>query len=261
MVQNIKRSRAEKSSDEMIEYFRNLKTSLEDVPIENILNYDETNLSDNPGTQRCLFKRGVKYPERVVNATKASIIMFAITAGSECLPPYVVYKAEHLYTQWTLNGPPGARYNRSKSGWFDATIFEDWFKSVVVPWAKTKTGTKVLIGDNLASHINYDIVTCCEQNDIRFVFSPPNSTHITQPLDVCYFGPLKKLWREILTNYKIKNPREASINKGHFPDQLKQLMDLLNGKIANIISAFKSTGIAPYDPDKVINKLIPGWLF
>lgn len=258
MIQNIKRTRAEKSSDELKEYFTNLKSTLEGVPIENILNYDETNLTDNPGAQKCLFKRGVKYPERVLNYTKGAIsIMFAITAGGECLPPYVVYKAEHLYTQWTLNGPKGSRFNRSKSGWFDSLLFEDWFESIIVPWAENKIGAKVLIGDNLASHINPKIVTHCEENNIRFVFLPPNSSHLTQPLDVCYFGPLKKLWREILLNYKIKNPRETTVHKGHFPDLLKKLIDKLNDKKQNIISAFKSTGIVPFNPDKVIMKL-PG---
>lgn len=255
-TQNIKRSRAEKTTDEMVNYFNNLERSLDGIPKENILNYDETNLSDNPGSQKCLFRRGVKYPERVLNYTKGAIsVMFAITAGGECLPPYIVYKAEHLYEQWRVNGPKGARYNRSKSGWFDSTVFEDWFEMIILPWAKEKIGPKILIGDNLASHINHRIIAMCEANDIRFVFLPPNSSHITQPLDVCYFGPLKKLWRANLLDYKTKNPREATINKSHFPDLLKRLMQDLNQKTSNILSAFKSTGIHPLNPDKVINKL------
>lgn len=255
-TQNISKKRAEKNSEEITDYFKNLQGSLEGITKENILNYDETNLSDNPGTKKCLFRRGVKYPERVLNSTKGAIsIMFAITAGGECLPPYTVYKAEHLYSQWTINGPSNARYNRSKSGWFDHTLFQDWFETVILPWAKNKSGTKVLIGDNLASHINYHIVTLCEANDIRFVFLPPNSSHLTQPLDVCYFGPLKKIWRSTLLQYKIKNPREATINKSHFPELLKNLMHELNHKSDNIYSAFKSTGIVPFNPYEVIKRL------
>lgn len=68
--------------------------------------------------------------------------MFAITAGGECLPPYVVYKAEHFYQQWRINGPKEARFNQSRSGWFDSTLFEDWFETIVLPWAKDKIGTK-----------------------------------------------------------------------------------------------------------------------
>lgn len=47
--QNLKRNRAGKTSDEFQEYFDNLKITLTDVSPNNILNYDETNLSDNPG--------------------------------------------------------------------------------------------------------------------------------------------------------------------------------------------------------------------
>lgn len=255
-VQNIKRSRAEKTTGEIEEYFSNLKISLEGVPKENIINYDETNLSDNPGNKKCIFRRGIKYPERVMNYTKGAIsIMFSITADGECLAPYVVYKAEHVYSQWVINGPRGARFNRTKSGWFDSMMFEDWFKTIIIPWSQSKTGPKVLIGDNLASHINYTIVTLCEANNIKFIFLPPNSSHLTQPLDVCYFGPLKKLWRSILLDYKIKNPREATLNKSHFPELLKKLMIELNDKTKNIISGFAATGIYPFKPDKVLKKL------
>lgn len=45
--------------------------------------------------------------------------MFSGTASGVVLPIYFVYKADHLYDSWTLDGPKGTRYNRSKSGWFD----------------------------------------------------------------------------------------------------------------------------------------------
>lgn len=55
-----------------------------------------------------------------MNSTKSCIsVIFAITGGGEVLPPYLVYKEERLYDQWTIGGPKKARYNRSKSGWFD----------------------------------------------------------------------------------------------------------------------------------------------
>lgn len=47
--QNIKRNRAEKTTEEFENYFENLERSLQGVPPTSIMNYDETNLSDNPG--------------------------------------------------------------------------------------------------------------------------------------------------------------------------------------------------------------------
>lgn len=77
--------------------------------------------------------------------------MFCGNTLDETLPPYVVYKARNLYDIWTVTGPDGTRYNRSKSGWFEATIFEDWFEFLLLPPLKKLEGTKVIIRDNLSS--------------------------------------------------------------------------------------------------------------
>lgn len=164
------------------------------MPPQNILNYNESNLTDDPGARKCIFRRGVKYPERVMNSSKSAIsIMFAASASGTVLPPYVVYKAERLYDQWCIGGPKNTKYNRTKSGWFDAMCFQDWFDRIAVPWAKELTGRKILIGDNLSSHIQIEVVRQCLRNDVRLVFLPPNSTHITQPLDVGFFRPLNSI--------------------------------------------------------------------
>lgn len=113
----------------MNEFFTNLKETLQDengipIPPERIFNYDETNLADDPGTKKCIFKRGVRYPERICDSSKSSTsIMFSGSADGQMLPAYVVYKAENLWSTWTECGPKNTRYNRSKRGWFDLTCF------------------------------------------------------------------------------------------------------------------------------------------
>ncbi|XP_045505641.1 uncharacterized protein LOC123702030 [Colias croceus] len=260
-TQNIKKVRAEKGLEEMEQFYANLSETLNDVPPMNILNYDETNLSDNPGTSKCVFRRGVKHPERILNSTKGCIsIMFTACAAGACLPTYVVYKSSNLYSEWIEGGPAGTRYNCSKSGWFDTASFEDYFKTIVVEWAKRIPGPKVVIGDNLSSHINIEVVELCQKHNIRMVFLPPNSTHLTQPLDVAYFGPLKREWKKILLDYKLKNPGQSSLNKKHFPKLLAQLLENMKHKESNnIISGFRATGIWPVNPRNVF-KRIPEYL-
>lgn len=256
-VQNIKRARAEKTLSEFQTYFNNLEHVVKNVPPTHLLNYDETNFSDNPGTVKCIFRRGIKYPERIMNSTKGCIsVMFGGTADGNVLPPYVVYKSEALWSQWVEGGPDEARYNRTKSGWFDSSTFFDWFTTIIVPWARKLEGTKVMIGDNLSSHLNHEVIELCEKYNIKFVLLPSNSTQLTQPLDVAFFGPLKKTWRRILTNYKVENPRQASLNKCHFPPLLKKVMDDINmGKKENVVSGFKATGIYPFNPQKLLRKV------
>ncbi|CAH2101070.1 unnamed protein product [Euphydryas editha] len=95
------------------------------------------------------------------------------TASGEMFAPYVVYKADNLWTNWCANGPDGARYNRTKSGWFDKDTFQDWFNTIIIPWAVKTSAPKVLIGDNLSSHLNINMITKCEENNIRFYFCRP----------------------------------------------------------------------------------------
>ena len=252
--QNIKSSRAELKQEDFEKYFDNLKHVVQDVPAENILNYDETNLSDDPGQEKLIFKRGKKYPERIQNYSKGSIsIMFAGTAAGKLLPSYVVYKSVHLWSSWTTGGPHRTRYNRSKSGWFDAVCFDDWFHTTVLPWARKIEGKKVMIGDNLSSHFSVDVLELCEKENIHFVCLVPNSTHLSQPLDVAFFGPLKRKWRKILKDWKLNNPGQTTLSKDSFPRLLKQLEECLNQE--NLVSGFRTCGIYPMNPQELIKKL------
>ncbi|KAJ8931623.1 hypothetical protein NQ314_015439 [Rhamnusium bicolor] len=154
----------------------------------------------------------------------------------ECITTICVYKVQRIYDQWTIGGSNNSRYNRTKSGWFDAESFEDWFLSIVNPWAKQKQGTKVVIRDNLSSHLNVNIIVECQRHGIKFVFLPAHATHLTQPLDVGYYAPMKRLWRNIWQKYKLQNPREKNIQK-------------------NIESAFRATGIIPLNAQQVLKRL------
>ncbi|KAJ8952542.1 hypothetical protein NQ314_007511 [Rhamnusium bicolor] len=128
--ENIKRSRAEVDANVLKKIFWKLR-SIEGVSPDLMINYDETNLTDDPGRLKCIVRRGFKIPERVLDTSKSSTsVMFSGTASEKLLSCYVVYKAEHLYDTWQQGGPRGTRYNRSKSGWFDGVIFEDWFVTV-----------------------------------------------------------------------------------------------------------------------------------
>jgi len=134
LCQNIKRCRAAVSRETINQYFDNLAISLEGIPLSHIINYDETNLTDDPGRRKIITKRGTRYPERIINSTKSSIsIMFAACADGTLLPPYTVYKSKHLHESWRIGGPKGARFNRSPSGWFDSLCFDDWIKSIALP--------------------------------------------------------------------------------------------------------------------------------
>lgn len=259
ICQNVKRSRAKVSPTVIKEYFDELEKTLQGVSPEAIINFDETCLADDPGRRKLVFKRGCKYPERVMNETKSNTsVMFAATADGTLLPPYIIYKAQHLYDLWTEGGPYGARYNRSTSGWMDGCCFLDWFEKIIIPYCRCLVGKKVVIGDNLSSHLSPAVVKLCEENEIALVFLPANSTHITQPLDLALFRPLKVAWRKVMELWKMKSGGDKSFDKKMFPRLLKQTLDAMEENLqSNIVSGFKKGGIQPLNKERVLERL-PG---
>ncbi|KAJ8952095.1 hypothetical protein NQ314_007609 [Rhamnusium bicolor] len=152
---NINKTRATVSRDIITKNFDNLKDTLRDVPTQNSFNYNETNFSNDPGKVKGIYRRGVKYPEEIVNHSKSdTTIMICGSADGTLLPQYVIYKSEHLYNTWKETGPKGnpccsktcctqgCRYNRTSHGWMDSNTFHDWFESTFLPQLNAWTGKK-----------------------------------------------------------------------------------------------------------------------
>jgi len=255
MANPIKRARAKVSREEVQDFITHWEKTIEGVPPSNIFNYDETNLKDDPGAQKCIFRKGTKYCEKVQNTSKsATSIMFCGSADGKMLPPMVVYKAANVYERWKAGGPKGAEYSCSKSGWFDSFQFQRWFFKIMLPAANRLPGKKVILGDNLASHLNKEVIDACKKYDIAFCCLPPNSTDKLQPLDVAIFGPLKEYWRQILRAYKAKYPNEAGINKKDFPALLKSVLE----KAAlgrHLPAGFEKCGLFPVSLAKAVERL------
>lgn len=177
------------------------------------------------------------------------------------LPPMVVYKSTTgtVYEIWTEGGPDGATYAASQSGWFDMAKFNQWFKIVFLAHIRTlpRDEMKLIIGDNLAAHMSPYVTGMCELHNIRFCFLPENSTHLLQPLDVAVFAPMKRRWREVLSDWKDDcqrtNKNFATLPKKEFPALLRKLMEKDYGE--SIRSGFESCGIHPFSAERALKKL------
>lgn len=91
LAANIKRARADVSREILTDYFNNLRTTLDGIPACNVYNYDETNLLDDPGRQKLIYHRGVKYPERVCNFTKSATSIMMCGSASGVLLPLILF--------------------------------------------------------------------------------------------------------------------------------------------------------------------------
>lgn len=96
IARNINYARSKVDPETVKAYFENLEETLREISLPNMINFDETNLSDDPGSAQAISKRGTKYPELVRTTSKTAFsIMFAGSADT-------VYKSEHLYDTWDV---------------------------------------------------------------------------------------------------------------------------------------------------------------
>lgn len=261
-VGNTKPDRAKVEEDDLRKYIAELEKTLDGVEPDAIYNFDETNLADDPGKKRIYFRRTRRYPELIRNHSKACIsLMLCGNAAGDILPPYIVYKSKHLWDSWKVGGPKGTMYDNAPSGWFDSHTFNRWFKNMFLRRVlRLHPGKKVvLIGDNLSSHFDNEIIELCEQHNISFVCLPANSTHYAQPLDVTYFRPFKIRWRAILGKWRFTaEGRKAKVlPKNKFPALLKQLIEALEANDQqNLKSGFEACGIFPISYERLAKRAL-----
>ena len=117
MAGNIKQARAVENETMVKAFFKEFKEfcRVNDIPPENIMNYEETNRTDDPGKKSVLVRRGRQRVENVTDSTKTTIsIMWCGSASGEVLPCCIVYKAENTYKGWTTGAPNGTHFTNSK---------------------------------------------------------------------------------------------------------------------------------------------------
>ena len=230
MASNIKRSRAVVNRETLDNFFHNIENICKELPPHNIFNYDETCFVDNPGAGKVITRRGKRSIEKVCEHFKASTsVMFCGSADGSLLPPMTVYKSLNIYENWTCGGPLGSIYTSTKSSWFDSVTFEKWFVEVFIAQTRHLTPPLLLIGDNLSSHFSPKVIELARDLHIYFTALPPNSTHLLQPLDVCFFAPVKKAWRNILLKWRLETRIIGTIPEEIFPSLIDRLYSVLIG--------------------------------
>ena len=139
-------------------------------------------------------------------------------------------------------------YTATKHGWFETFSFTDWFQKVLLPHVRRLLGRKVMIGDNLSSHLSFDVINQCRENDMEFVCLPANGTDKMQQLDVGVFGPMKHAWREQIRHYRKIDPSIRLVDKKIFPKMLTELLQTL--KAEELLGLFRRQASSPSMPPK-----------
>jgi DDE superfamily endonuclease len=183
-----------------------------------------------------------------------------ISAKGECIPSFIIVKGKNLMGRWfrdweSQGHHPKTAWTYTASGFTDTEktrLFLDHFlENAQVPQRRRRTNRPhvLLLMDGHSSHTTQDFITGCWEHGIIPFALPPHTTHILQPLDVCVFQPYKH-WQAIVTE-RIVREGVYDFGKDDFLRAQPEIKKLAFKK-STIKSAFRHTGIWPFDPNHVL---------
>ena len=160
--------------------------------------------------------------------------------------------SENLKPELTQGEYPQTIYGLSSKGWMDMELFEKWFSRLFLCCAPGARPLLLLL-DGHSSHYSPAAIRMAAEEQVILFVLPPNTTHLSQPLDKGVFGPLKMQWRKACHSYMTRNPGKV-VNRYAF-SQLFHTAWLSAMTTKNIAAGFRTTGIYPVDRNAIV---LPG---
>ncbi|KGQ02871.1 hypothetical protein BBAD15_g11910 [Beauveria bassiana D1-5] len=189
-------------------------------------------------------------PENRESAT----VIEAISAAGAFIPAFVIVAGKQQMGRWYSDELYAAmKVSVTSSGYTNDEITFKWLQHFQSHSIKCQVGAKrLLILDGHGSHHTIEFIKYCEDSGIIPFGMPPHLTHLLQPLDVVIFQPLKYHYQRGLD--VVIRDGITTIGKLEFL-QLIQKAREKTLRSSLIISAFRNTGIYPYNPLVVLQQL------
>lgn len=212
-----------------------------------IYNLDETGTTTVQKSQKVLAVKGQKQVCKVTSGERGVLVTTCciVNAAGNFLPPVMIFPRVN-FKQHMLNGAPtGSLGLATPSGWMNCELFVKTMEHFIKHSNSNKENPSLLIMDNHESHISIEVVNLAKENGVTILTVPPHSTGKMQPLDVGVYKPFKTAYNSSVDSWMMRNPGRpitiyeiaACVGEAH----MKAMTP------ANISSAFKKTGIFPYD--------------
>lgn len=169
-------------------------------------------------------------------------ILLGSNAAGKLLPPMLILDYVRVPV-WTRTMPPNWVFGTSKSGWMNGELFFDYISQHFLPWLYKNNVPfpVVLFVDGHRSHMTLMLSEFCSRNRIILIALHPNSTHLLQPMDVSFFGPLKKNWKKVRTDWNMEN-RAQNFKKENIPETVQKAIELTLKNPNTIPNGFRATG-------------------
>ena len=245
---SISRARYLATNQSMLDnYFQQLDQLITELCLTDkpalVFNFDEGGFPLNPKPLKAIYRQGAKNPSVFTSTGKSQITVAAcVSAAGVSIPPMVIWDRKTLSPELARGEVPGTIYGLSTSGWMDMELFRIWFQRHFLHYAPAARPLLLLM-DGHSSHFCLDTIRLAAKEGVTLFVLPPNTTHLTQPLDKGVFGPLKLQWRELCHKFLAAHPGRV-ITRYDFSRLFAEAW-LNTMTIKNITSGFETTGVFP----------------
>jgi hypothetical protein len=254
-------SRVKDTSHEVIQaWFDTFQSTIEfyDIEPHNIYNMDESGFSiGQVEVSHVIINKTIRRQYQASPGRQEWVTAIeAICVDGTAIPPLIIFKGESVAQQWIDSNdiPDDWRFDANTKGWTSNVHGLQWLRRCFEPETREKANgkTRLLICDGHDSHVTPDFIIHCMFHNIVLLILPPHTSHITQPLDVGIFSPLKRHMAAELHGIIITEV--ARIQKVEWVSAFARARKKALRK-SNILSAYLGAGLFPFCPDKVLRQI------
>ena len=217
---------------------------------DQVYNCDESGFPLQAGTiGKVVVERGVSHAYQIASNKKTQItVLVAISADERALNPAVLFPGKRPIWNYSIDLPHNSMVAFTDNGWMETGTFYAWLANHFVKEIPSKRPV-ILLLDGHDSHVDLYVSNFCDENGIILFCLRQHTSHLTQPLDVGFFKPLKTFWSAACQKFNDANPK-ADISKATFG---RVFMEAFNKAVKRetIINSFEKAGIYPCNFDQL----------
>ncbi|XP_052263785.1 uncharacterized protein LOC127866960 isoform X1 [Dreissena polymorpha] len=203
-------------------------------------------------------------PSKIAKDSKAQVVtslpaktvtmVVGINAEGNHAPPFYIFPGKRWNDSFLEGTVAGSVGKMSGSDWSKMGIFEEYVTSHLAQYAALSVNTgdnpiTLILYDGHKSHLSLTLTTwAVERNVILFVL-PTHSRHLTHPLDMGVFGPMKEFYHSECLSFLCSNPGMSIKPRDIGRLTAKPFTEAFC--VDNITSAFRNMGIYPCNVNEI----------
>lgn len=236
--------------------------SLEEIPPDLIINWDQTGINYVPVDSWTMEKEGARRVELAGKDDKRQLTaVFAGSMTGEFLPPQLIYQGKTHRCIPKVEFPDDWDVTFSANHWSNERTMTDYIEKILLPYVEGKRQElqlascypALVIFDNFKAQCTAEILQMLDDHHIYVILLPPNCTDRLQPMDLSVNKPAKDFLRkefntwyskQVCSQFQGKSEKcpidtRASVVKPLGAEWMKALFDYFKGKPEIICNGFK----------------------